>query len=242
MADVHGARPIKKETSMLRFSMSRLSTTHRHYIFIGCALAISVMNVVNLIVDHYATNERQALRDAVASCADVTIPAGTSIAACSTVIGKNPKASWAYANRGLAYSSAMQQDRAIADLDTAISIDPDYARAYAIRAVAYGVKGDREREIADCTRAVTLNPADAQSYSNRAVANFLSGKSESAIADASRAIEINPRLAAAYINRAVAREKSGDRTRAIDDYRSALALSPGNWASADGLKRLGVGG
>jgi tetratricopeptide (TPR) repeat protein len=237
MVDVHWARPIQKEISMPRFALPRISSNHRNIMFIAVAVGFSVLN---LIVHFDARTERAELRGVVASCADVTIPAASAIAACSTVVGSNPKASWAYANRGLAYASSMQQDRAIADLDLAISIDPEYARAYAIRAVAYGSKGDRAREIADYTKAIALNPADAQSYSNRAVAHLQNGENELAIADASRAIEINPKLAAAYVNRAAAHQKSGDSARAIEDYRSALAINPGDRSSADGLKRLGA--
>jgi tetratricopeptide (TPR) repeat protein len=238
MVDVHWARPIQQEISMPRFALSRLSTNRRNIVFLGSLLSFSVV----CLMDYQARTERQALRDGAASCADVTIPAATAVAACSAVIGSNPKASWAYANRGLAYSSSMQQDRAIADLDMAISIDLEYARAYAIRAVAYGLKGDRARAIADYTKAIALNPADALTYSNRASAHLQNGESKLAIADASRAIEINPKLAAAYFNRAAAYKKTGDTARAIEDYRSALALNPGDPRSTDGLKRLGVGG
>jgi tetratricopeptide (TPR) repeat protein len=227
---------------MARFSFSRLSTTHRHYLFVGSAVAVTALNLVNLVMNQHTGAERKALREAVASCSDVTLPPAPAIAACSKVIDRSPQTAWAYTNRGLAYASNMQQDRAAADLDTAIGIDPDYARAYAVRAVVYGVKGDRDREIADYTRAIVLNSADAQSYSNRAAAHFQNGERQLAIADASRAIEINPKLVAAYINRAVALEKSGDRTHAIEDYRSALAINPGNPAGADGLKRLANGG
>jgi tetratricopeptide (TPR) repeat protein len=233
-----GTSDSKQETSMARFSISRLSTSHRHYIFLASVAALSAFSIVNAFENYRAS----AGREAMARCANVTIPAATAIAACSTVIDRAPKAGWAYANRGLAYSSSFQPDRAIADLDTAIGIDPDYARAYAVRAVVYGVKGDREREIADYTSAITLNPADAQSYSNRAVAHFQNGETELAIADASQAIEINPKLAAAYVNRAAAHKKTGDLAHAIEDYRSALAINPADQTSADGLKRLGSGG
>jgi tetratricopeptide (TPR) repeat protein len=226
---------------MPRFSLSRLSTAQRHYMFIASAVGLSAISVLNMFLDHQARTERKALLDASAICLNVKVPPTPAIAACSIVIGRNAKAGWAYANRGLAYASSMQQDLAIADLDTAISIVPNFAWAYAIRAAAYSLKGDREREIADYTKAIALNPADAQSYSNRAVAYLQNGESELAIADTSRAIEINPKLVAAYINRAAAHKKAGDDTRAIEDYRSALALKPGDPTSIDGLKRLGAG-
>src|SRR5579859_5400604 len=82
--------------------------------FVTVAVCLTVISFGNALVSHH---DRRALRDAVATCADVTLPSALAISACSIVIGRNSNASWAYTNRALAYSSELRQDRAIADLD-----------------------------------------------------------------------------------------------------------------------------
>jgi tetratricopeptide (TPR) repeat protein len=200
--------------------------------------AVTIPSIGALLDYHERDLVRDALRSAVASCMNVTIPSEPAIAACSAVIRSDAKAAWAYTNRGLAYSSNLDQDRAIADLDTAIGINPTYAMAYAVRAAAYGVKWDWNRALADNTRAIELNPAAALSYSNRAAAYVIKGEYGLAIADATKAIEIDPKLAAAYMNRGDAAEKIGDFDRAIADYREALRLDPGAQPMNEALLRL----
>jgi tetratricopeptide (TPR) repeat protein len=196
---------------------------------------VNAIPVTCLWLDH---RDRVARNKTVADCIDVRTPAEAAIAACSDVINASPKAVWAYTNRGLAYSSSGDQDRAIDDLDMAIGLDRGYARAYAIRATAFNGKGNWDRAIVDLTKAIELNPGDAQSYSNRAAAYMVKGKTDLAIADTTRAIALNPRLAPAYDNRAVAYEKSGRFDLAIADYRSTLAIEPRDRNGRDGLKRL----
>jgi tetratricopeptide (TPR) repeat protein len=196
---------------------------------------VNAIPVTCLWLDH---RDRVARNKTVADCIDVRTPAEAAIAACSDVINASPKAVWAYTNRGLAYSSSGDQDRAIDDLDMAIGLDRGYARAYAIRATAFNGKGNWDRGIVDLTKAIELNPGDAQSYSNRAAAYMVKGKTDLAIADTTRAIALNPRLAPAYDNRAVAYEKSGRFDLAIADYRSTLAIEPRDRNGRDGLKRL----
>ena len=82
-------------------------------------LLLNAIPAFCLWMDH---RERVARSKTVAHCIDVRIPAEAAIAACSDVISAYPKAVWAYTNRGLAYGSSGDQDRAIDDLDTAIGL------------------------------------------------------------------------------------------------------------------------
>jgi tetratricopeptide (TPR) repeat protein len=56
-----------------------------------------------------------------------------AIAACNRVLALNPKDAVAYSNRGWAYDSKGDYDRAISDLDQAIQHDPRLANAYGYR-------------------------------------------------------------------------------------------------------------
>ncbi len=105
-------------------------------------IAVNAIPATCLWMDH---RDRVARNKTVADCIDVRIAPEAAIAACSDVLGAYPKAVWAYTNRGLAYSSSGEQDRAIDDLDTAIGLDRGYARAYAIRATAFNAKDNWDR-------------------------------------------------------------------------------------------------
>ena len=70
-------------------------------------------------------------------------------------------------NRGVAYSSKGDQDRAIADFNEAIQLDPKYALAFASRAFAYASKRDNDRAIADFNEAIRLDPKNARAFCYR---------------------------------------------------------------------------
>src|SRR5262249_36740974 len=70
----------------------------------------------------------------------------------------DPKYTWAYNNRALAYRRKGDLNRAIADASEAIRLDPKYAWAYNNRALAYRRKGDLNRAIADATEATAPDP------------------------------------------------------------------------------------
>src|SRR6266481_5067290 len=64
----------------------------------------------------------------------------------------------AHHQRGLAYRSKGNFDRAIADFSEAIRLDPKLAAAYNNRGNAYKNKGDLDRAIADYSEAIRLAP------------------------------------------------------------------------------------
>src|SRR5216684_3591567 len=85
-----------------------------------------------------------------------------SIASCTRIIGDNAETAAnrakAYFNRGLAYSSKKDYDRAIADFSEAIRLDPKYAWTYANRGSIRTAKGEFDLAIADLTEAINLDP------------------------------------------------------------------------------------
>ena len=94
-----------------------------------------------------------------------------SIAGCTTIITSgresNENLAIAYYNRGLAYNSKGQYDRAIQDYDQAIRLKPDFALAYGNRGFSYLKKGslrDLDQAIADSQQALRLDPSLGRSY------------------------------------------------------------------------------
>jgi tetratricopeptide (TPR) repeat protein len=84
--------------------------------------------------------------------------ADLKIKGCSALIKADGKDAMAFYNRGSAYHSKGEVDRAITDYDKAIGLKPDYAAAYENRALAYTAKGDYTRAVADVTKAGELAP------------------------------------------------------------------------------------
>jgi len=77
-----------------------------------------------------------------------------------TAIRLNPKYIDAYNNRGIAYFSKGQYDRAIADHTEAIRLDPKNAVIFYNRGFVYERKGELEKALADYNLAVSLNSSD----------------------------------------------------------------------------------
>ena len=84
--------------------------------------------------------------------------ADLKIKGCSALIKTDAKDAIAYYNRGSAYQTKGDVDRAITDYDMAIGLKPDYAAAYDNRARAFVAKGDYTRAVADVTKAGELTP------------------------------------------------------------------------------------
>ena len=107
----------------------------------------------------------------------------------------------AYNNRGSAYQSKDEIDRAIKDYNKAIKLNPDYALAYYNRGSAYQSKDEIDRAIKDYNKAIKLNPNYASAYNNRGNAYQDKGEIDQAFKDYNKAIKLNPDYALAYYNR-----------------------------------------
>ena len=112
-------------------------------------------------------------------------------------------------NRGNAWRSKQEYDRAIADCTEAIRLDPKLAVAYNNRGFAWNEQEEYDRAIADYDEAIRLDPKYAAAYSNRGFAWHDKGEHDRAIADYTEAIRLDPKLAVGYNNRGSAWRRQG---------------------------------
>ena len=93
------------------------------------------------------------------------------IKGCTEIISKGHETkdnlAIVYYNRGWAYGTNGDYDRAIADFNKAVELDPKYAHPYKDRGNAYQKKGNYDQAIADEDKAIELDPKYAQAYSIR---------------------------------------------------------------------------
>jgi len=95
-------------------------------------------------------------------------------------------------DRGNAYNTQGDFDRAIASYDDAIRLAPDYPEAYYDRATAYDGKGDYDRAILDYGREIALQPSGADAFLSRGQDFALEGKYSEAIRDYDQAGTVDP--------------------------------------------------
>ncbi len=138
-------------------------------------------------------------------------------------------ASWpginVYNDRGTAWASLGDYERALADYSTAIRFDPASAEAYQNRGLVWQYRGEWSNAIADFDKAIEIAPEFVSAYYNRGNTWADQDQHEKAIADFDRAIALEPQ-AAIYHNRGYSFESLGKLDEAIADYEVAIQLRP----------------
>jgi len=166
---------------------------------------------------------------------------------CSALIntGKETKLFLAIAhnNRGNAYLTKGDYNRAIEDYSLAINYNPEYAKPFNNRGVAFQKKGDFDRAIADFNQAIKLKPDYATAFANRGETNQKKREYQSAAKDYAEAIRLNPDLEGVWNGRCWSRAVIGELRDALADCNKALLLQPNNAAYHDsrGLTYLKMG-
>lgn len=133
----------------------------------------------------------------------------------------------AYNNRGVAYRSNGETDRAIEDYNQAIHLKSDYYTAINNRGVAHMSKGDLDLAIADYDRVIQIKPDYIAAFYNRAVALSRKGLLDKSIADYDVVIKVDPRNAVFLYQRGMKKLKNGDVTGGEADMRLAETIKPG---------------
>jgi tetratricopeptide (TPR) repeat protein/uncharacterized protein YecT (DUF1311 family) len=134
----------------------------------------------------------------------------------------------AHDDRGNAYHSLGDDDKAIQAYNEALQLDPKLAIAYNDRGTAYDGKGDYDRAIEDYSEAIVLDSTLAIAYSNRANNYGKKGDYDKAIEDYNVAIRLDPKNINPYNNRGYTYQLKGDYDKAIADYSEAIQLDPRN--------------
>jgi tetratricopeptide (TPR) repeat protein len=153
-----------------------------------------------------------------------------SIELFSKAIARNPRDSYAYSWRGLAYLNRKDDAKAFTDLSEAIRIDPKSAEAYRHRAFAYETRSDFAHARADVVRALDLDPDDGSSWELRGRLDLHDDQPARAADDYGRAIRLDPTNSHLYERRAAAETAAGAYKLAVLDYRKLLRFDPGDKA------------
>ncbi len=131
-----------------------------------------------------------------------------------------------YTNRGLAYLSKGDSERALTDFNHAIKLRPDRIPAYVNRASVYFAKQDYDRALADLNQTIKLQPGFALAYLKRGAVYYSKGDAERALADLTQALTLERHSAFSYLVRAEVYVEREDHARAIADYSEAIKLQP----------------
>jgi tetratricopeptide (TPR) repeat protein len=148
------------------------------------------------------------------------------IAACSRVLGRDPKPEAktpALFTRAKAYVERGAHDRAIADVDEAIRLLPGFGPSYNLRGSAWLAKGDLDRAVADFEAAIKLSPKDADGYMNRGIVRSRKADYGGAVTDFDQAIAINAAVPALHGLRGDAHLSNGEHALAVADYDRAIS-------------------
>jgi tetratricopeptide (TPR) repeat protein len=144
-----------------------------------------------------------------------------AVAACSRLIDLGKSKGLIlylhYNDRGGAYQSLGNHQRAIEDFSKAVSLDPSLPYSFINRGVSWARLGAFDRAIGDFGEALRVDPKNARAYNNRGGAHRDRGESELAMADFHRAIALDPKLADALFNRGTVHMQRADYDRAIAD-------------------------
>jgi tetratricopeptide (TPR) repeat protein len=167
------------------------------------------------------------------------------------------KLSVIYNNRGTAYLSKRDYDRAIQDFDESIRLNVSFALAYYDRGNAFDNRGiadafkndynravqEYEEAIEDYDEAIRLKPDFAyayfgrgRAYDDRGVNYDSTADYDHAIQDYNEAIGRSPNNGSMHTYRGFAYNHEGDYDRAIQDFNRATELN-----SKDALAHLGRG-
>jgi len=157
----------------------------------------------------------------------ISLPAlNREISKCTEALRGDSRNAQNYYDRGHAYATKGDFDRALTDLNEAIRLESKRAAFFVERAWVHLSRKEYESSIADNTEAIRLEPANADALFNRAGAHAALGNQESATADYSEVIRLEPKNAAAYLNRGRAWARRGSSEKAARDFADAYSLDP----------------
>lgn len=153
------------------------------------------------------------------------------ISACSRIIDQSGGRSnstmraGAFNNRGIAYFSKGEFDRAVRDFEEAIAAKPNNPVLHHNRGMALFNKGDNEGAIRAYEDAISIHPKYAIAHNDRANVFFRMKEFDKAISGYDDAIRIQPRDAVLYANRGNTYRMKGDYERALRDFDDGIRIN-----------------
>ncbi len=129
-------------------------------------------------------------------------------------------------NRGVAYATTGEMDKAIADYDKAIEQGFDNHSVYMNRAVAYLSKGESKQAAEDFTRVIDAQPDSLFAYLQRGMAWQQEQLWDQAIADFTKVLELDPKHTQALSSRGFTHFLAGQPAKAVEDFTGVIKLNP----------------
>ncbi len=140
------------------------------------------------------------------------------------VIIINPKDSFAYFDRGLAYESQKKHCEAIADFSKAVEIDKGNVDNYFLRGIAYYKMKNFILAMPDFNKTIEIEYDNSDAHYYKARIKIGQGNYPESIKELDLAISITEENAKAYSSRAWAKANLNDYTGAVKDLNRAIAI------------------
>ena len=141
-------------------------------------------------------------------------------------LARNPSASIAWDNLGLARNRAGRYDEAVRCFDRELELSSSRAKIYNNRGLAYAGMNRYDLAVSDYGRALAEDPRLDRAWNNRALARIALRQYDLAVGDCTQAIRLKPDYVEAYFTRATAWQDAGRFEEAIQDYDKVIALKP----------------
>ena len=132
----------------------------------------------------------------------------------------------AYVNRGGAYQTKGEFDRAVADYDKALELDGKNALILNARAWAERAKGELDKAIADYAAAIEAQPKSASATMAARAPIWRKTISITPWPITTRRSNRDKKFAAAYSGRARVHKAKGDLDKSLADLNEAVRLEP----------------
>ncbi len=153
-----------------------------------------------------------------------------AIADYTVYLQMRPKDPEALTERGYAYFSLGEKDKALADYNHAIRLNRNYADAYLGRAWLQ-MRDDDEAALKDLEQVAALEPKNAEALYWHGNILYGYGEYDKAIADFDRALAIDPNYFQAANLGAAACQFAGRYAEAVAGYNRAQAIDPEEFSS-----------
>lgn len=138
---------------------------------------------------------------------------------------RSPGDAQLFYNRGLAYQTLGEIDKAIKDYSKCLSLSPLTKKAYYNRALAYIAKKDYSLAKRDLDRATVIDPRYAEAYASRANIYFNFEKYKEAVKDFDKSLECAAK-AQTFIDKGNTEHRLGLFPQAAIDYAEAIKADP----------------